>query len=267
MNNSISEHSHFEELCSLAAVGQITPTEYEALSDHMRGCAQCQDAHAEFYNLVHAQLPLLAAQEAQVPKPTGLLAGIADKSYKARFIAHAKEHGIEFSQPASPKLRALSLPAALAKLQPSYRLVSVMAVSALLVSGGFLLHQLGQTRQHETLLAAQVADLSGRNQGLKIQAEQLLQGKLDVESHLINTNVNRKELDTRLGDLERQLTAANLTMEKLETLVKDSDTRAVQTQQELASAKQSLVTVNQQFAQFRAARANDEAGSVAQKVN
>jgi hypothetical protein len=264
-NNNISEHSHFEELCSLSVIGQVTPAEYEELATHIHGCARCRDAYAEFSYLTHAQLPQLTAQDAQVPKPTGLLAGIAEKGYKARFIAHGEEHGIKFSQTASPSSNVWLLPS-LARLQPSYRLVSVMAVSALLVSAGFLLHRLGQARQRENALAAQIADLSRRNEGLQVQTVQLLHGKRDVEGDLMQTGVDNKDLKARLVDLERQLTTANLSTGKLEALAKDSESRVLQTQQELTSAKQSLVSVNQQFADFRSSHSSEESATIAQQV-
>jgi hypothetical protein len=260
---NLSEHARFEELCALSAVGQITPAEYEALSDHMRECADCRDGYAGFADLTHAQLPMLAAEAADVSHRSGILAAIEDKRYKDRFAARAKAYGIEISRPSSVTRRLLP---SLANLQPSNRLVSVVVMAALLVAVGALLHQLSGARQHEAAVSAHVNDLSGQNADLQKQVAGLLEGKRDIETDLVKTNMTRSDLNARLAEVERQLANASATIQALQTAANDSKGQTTQAQRELADAKQSLSTVSQQFAEFRASHGNDEAATVAQQV-
>src|SRR5438445_990842 len=40
----LNHSEYFEELCALAASGQISEPEFEELQDHMRDCARCRSA-------------------------------------------------------------------------------------------------------------------------------------------------------------------------------------------------------------------------------
>src|SRR6267154_2299028 len=51
-------HERFERLCSLAALGEVTPEEVIELQDHLRGCAKCKVALAEFSSIIDDRLPL-----------------------------------------------------------------------------------------------------------------------------------------------------------------------------------------------------------------
>jgi hypothetical protein len=55
----LNHSEHFEELCALAAGGQISEPEFEELQDHMRDCDRCRSAYADFIDLVHNKLPLV----------------------------------------------------------------------------------------------------------------------------------------------------------------------------------------------------------------
>src|SRR5215471_15205718 len=59
MRLAMLNHEYFEELCALAAGGQISEPEFVKLQDHMRDCARCQSAYADFVDLVHNKLPLV----------------------------------------------------------------------------------------------------------------------------------------------------------------------------------------------------------------
>ena len=59
MLNHEGPHSeYFEELCALAAGGQISEPELATLRDHLQQCAQCRSTYADFVDLVHHGLPL-----------------------------------------------------------------------------------------------------------------------------------------------------------------------------------------------------------------
>ncbi len=51
-------HERFEQLCSLAALGEVTPEEMIELHDHLRGCARCKRALADFSSVIDDRLPL-----------------------------------------------------------------------------------------------------------------------------------------------------------------------------------------------------------------
>lgn len=53
----MSRHEHFEELCSLAVLGEVSPEESAELEKHMGQCPECRVAYAEFVALTGEHLP------------------------------------------------------------------------------------------------------------------------------------------------------------------------------------------------------------------
>src|SRR5215467_13274921 len=88
---------YFEELCALAASGQISEPEFVELQDHMRDCTRCQSAHADFIDLLHSKLPLVGSERIACSR----LAGFFHKrsSYRERFLARARKQSLVVSQP------------------------------------------------------------------------------------------------------------------------------------------------------------------------
>ena len=53
----MSRHEHFEELCSLAVLGEVSPEEWTKLEDHLGQCPECRAAYADFVALTAEHLP------------------------------------------------------------------------------------------------------------------------------------------------------------------------------------------------------------------
>jgi hypothetical protein len=60
------KHERFEKLCSLAALGEVTPEEMIELHDHLRGCARCKTTLADFSSIIDDRLPLADPGRARV---------------------------------------------------------------------------------------------------------------------------------------------------------------------------------------------------------
>ena len=59
LNHERSHPEYFEELCALAASGQISEGAFVELQDHLQQCADCRSAYADFIDLLHNKLPLV----------------------------------------------------------------------------------------------------------------------------------------------------------------------------------------------------------------
>src|SRR5215475_4727706 len=95
LNHEGSPHQHFEELCSLAASGQISEAEFVELQDHLQQCAHCRSTYTDFIDLLHDKLPLVDP-EITFSK---LRAFYPDSSsHQARFLARARKEGLTISQ-------------------------------------------------------------------------------------------------------------------------------------------------------------------------
>jgi hypothetical protein len=54
------EHEKYEELCALSTAGVLTSAESELLTAHLKGCAECRDAFAQYQNIAMDGMPFLA---------------------------------------------------------------------------------------------------------------------------------------------------------------------------------------------------------------
>src|SRR5205823_8060033 len=88
----MQKHEHFEELCALVPIGQLTAAEYEELGEHLKNCVSCRHATEDFA-LVLDQLPVT---ETDVDERT--LLSLQGDSYRERFLKRASEEGIPLSE-------------------------------------------------------------------------------------------------------------------------------------------------------------------------
>ena len=88
-------HEHFEELCALAALGQISREEFDELRSHLRSCASCRVRQADFTEILHEHLPLLDRQNGSFADSPRI--SFHDSSFKRRFLQRARREGIQFA--------------------------------------------------------------------------------------------------------------------------------------------------------------------------
>src|SRR5260370_27679007 len=97
LNPEASHPKYFEELCALAASGQISEPEFVELQDHMRDCARCQSAYADFIDLLHNKLPLVGSERIARSRLAGFF--FKRSSHRERFMARARKQGLAVSKP------------------------------------------------------------------------------------------------------------------------------------------------------------------------
>src|SRR5260221_14785073 len=84
-------HEHFEELCALAAISQLSAEEHQELIAHLDACDRCKRAEDDF-TLILDQLPA-----ADPPNDSEDVEELLSKNYEKRFVARAAAEGIRFS--------------------------------------------------------------------------------------------------------------------------------------------------------------------------
>ncbi len=103
MNSRQSNHDYFEKLSSLAALGQISEAEFHELQEHLSSCDHCRGQLADFTEVLHEHLPLVAPQG---PWPTNAKnVAFHDATYKQRFLKRAQSEGLTFSQSITGNIR------------------------------------------------------------------------------------------------------------------------------------------------------------------
>ena len=91
----MSSHESFRELSALAAIGQLSSDEDRELNAHLRECAECREAHADYARVVRHQLPQADSIKWRVRSAIGKPA--SDAQVRDRFLARARAEGIELS--------------------------------------------------------------------------------------------------------------------------------------------------------------------------
>jgi hypothetical protein len=142
-------HEYFEELCALAASGQISEPEFVELQDHVRDCARCQSAYADFIDLLHSKLPLAGSERIGSSRLAGFF--FKRSSYRERFLARARKQSLVISQPRRIGLWPIG-----------YAQIATVAVALLLITIGFLGYRLRWSNARYTTLAADMGAMSQR---------------------------------------------------------------------------------------------------------
>ena len=89
-------HERFEELCALAALGQISAAEYVELRSHLIACEDCRRSRQDYLEILHEHLPLVAEGE---PAGSSSKVALHESSYRQRFLQRSEER---ISSPTTP---------------------------------------------------------------------------------------------------------------------------------------------------------------------
>jgi hypothetical protein len=127
---SMQTHEHFEELCALAAIGQLSAEEYAELLAHMRACDQCKRTEDDFA-LILGQLPM-----AEPPNVSGDTEELLSESLRQKFLERAVAEGARFSDEVLRPRRTFSL--RLLGLRSQYPQLAIAAVVlSVIIACGF----------------------------------------------------------------------------------------------------------------------------------
>jgi len=235
-----SHPEYFDELCALAAGGQISEAELDELLDHIEQCARCRSAHADFVDLVHNRLPLVDPEITGSGMPAGFFS--ENSSYRERFLVRARKQGLAVSQASwrdtfRSKLRLLWWPAI------RYAQAATLAIGLLLVTLGVLGYSLHQSNARAKVLAVQMSAISDRirplvspgsppsqesQPGTRLQAETAraaapaLPSRAASDAELAQARQDHAAAEARSKDLEAQLRAAAFELESLRAQHKEA---------------------------------------------
>jgi hypothetical protein len=96
-------HEHFEELCALATIGQLSAEEHEELLAHLRACDRCKRTEDDFA-LILDQLPAAAP-----PNLSGDTEELLSASLRQKFLERAAAEGVRFTDEVLRPRRQFSL--------------------------------------------------------------------------------------------------------------------------------------------------------------
>jgi TolA-binding protein len=271
LNGEGSHPEYFEELCALAASGQISEPELIELKDHMQQCAHCRSVSADFIDLFHNKLPLMNPELMGSFKRIGLFSG--ESSYRERFLARARKEGLAVSDATSrdtlrTRLRIWLWPGL------SYAQVATFTVAVLLVTVGLLAYKLHQINLRYTTLTSAKAGISApfsphgspgpqesSSASPSLDRASPLTAALppgpETGAELAKARTDRASAEERSKTLEEQLKTIASELEAL----RDRNDAVIgsreQVEKKLKEAEQVATTVKDDLQQIRQARSKD----------
>lgn len=134
------KHEQYEELCTLAMIGEVSAAEMQDLRQHLSDCAECREQYREFTQFLLPQLSISSDNDASFE--TGY--STADrKRLRREFLARAQKNGKEFS-PEAIRGPANTVPASVPPIQVHtprfvyrYRWALAAFASIVLFAGGY----------------------------------------------------------------------------------------------------------------------------------
>lgn len=276
LKHEAAHPEYFEELCALAASGQISEAEFVELQDHVQDCAECRSTYAEFIDLVHNKLPLVDPELRGSSKLAGFFS--ENSSYRKRFLTRARRQGLAISRGHLPdtlgsKLGFWFLP------RLRYTQVATLAIVLLLATVGILSYALRQNTARYRTSAADMAamsrqisqqDGSGRSPAQESQSGSQplphtppvpLSG---IDRELVKARQDYGAAEAHAKALQQQLEATALELQASKAqLQEESDSRS-QLANKLAETEQTVTRVSNELQKLNRSHSEDAATIAAQ---
>jgi Anti-sigma-K factor rskA len=283
LNHEASPHEHFQELCALAASGQISEPDFVELQDHLQLCAHCQSTYTDFINLLHDKLPLADPEVAGSSRLTGFFS--EHSSYRERFLARARKEGVALSaEPSREIVTTRLLPWFWSTLRNAQ--FATLAVGVLLVTIGLLSYGLYNSNARYERLASNQAELTRqlnqqralvsvsedsistsptpRESGPAIASPVPPDQKTQIE--LAKVRDERAAAETRSKLLAEQLAKVGSDLDALRGQSEEATVSREELAKKLRDAEQLAKDVREELAQIRQARSNDALAIDAQNL-
>ena len=254
VNSGESNHEHFEELCALAALGQIAEGEFAELQTHLSACASCRARYSDFSEILHEHLPLLDTQGEGFARSSNI--AFHDSSYKQRFVERARQEGIRFSDEVLGRRKGTPeglwgwLEGFSGDLIPLKYAYSVSLLILFLVMGG-MGYKLRQSHLINANSSSQLAKLNDENTSLRQRVHELSESKPTPSTQTIlqepqavsikkESSADNSSLISLQAELSRVRQDYAVTMAKSQTLdeqLKKASTEAASLRAELETAR------------------------------
>jgi hypothetical protein len=281
LNPEGSHPEYFEELCALAASGQISEPEFVELQDHLQDCARCQSAYDDFIELLHNKLPLVGSERIGSSWRAGLFS--TTSSYRERFLARARKQGLAVSYPSL--IATIESRLGIGLWPISYAQVAMLAMALLLLTAGILGYGLRRSDALYTTLAANMAAMSQRfsQQGRPErsparESQSVIPPRLETpppppagvaarvvaEAEFQRVREDYTAAEARSKVLQDQLRAAASELESFKAQQEQASDSRNQVEKKLAAAELALARASDELEGIRQGRAVDAATVAAQ---
>jgi hypothetical protein len=241
----------YQELCALAAIGEVSPSEFDELQRHLADCAECSELYADFKRISAHDLGLVAAskridhrdEEPDAFDEEKLLTGLLARANRERTTPDAK--------PARPlpvaKTSRLRNKGPRVLLWLGRPALTYGALALLVCSGAAI----GAYRLREAQLAPTLQGLSSAIEKWKTSAETDEAQQKSMSEELAQSKSDRATLERELSEAEVKYSDLEVQEKALESKLSDAQAQSGPKDQELAAARSSADEESKQIAELQ----------------
>jgi hypothetical protein len=253
VNHHHPSNDWYEELCALAAIGEVSPSEFEELQRHLAECSDCSQLYGDFRRITSHDLGLMAASkrtdetdEAADPDP------LDERELLSRLLERAKREREPRDTAATPRLpdreqprlRERGLRLMLWLQRPTLSYGSLALILSILAA-------IGAYRLREAQLMPALEGLTSQLQHWKGQVETTEAEEKSTSQSLQQVQSEREGLRRSLADAQTKYTELQNQEKQLEVELAAARAQVTQEAQDLEAAKAGANGKEQQLAQLQ----------------
>lgn len=245
------KHEHFEELCALVPIGQLTAAEYQELADHLKSCTSCRHATQDFA-LVLDQLPV---SETDIDDRT--LLSLQRDSHRERFLKRASAAGIPFSDEIlHPQKRPHFWHRPQRKFPYFLAFATAMAV-VIVVFAGRNWRQVSRPQQPLVAHTQQPVHAPADNSKTKLIAQ--------LQATVVALQADSEQQTQTIASLQARVKNSEINSANTKEQLAEANEQLSRLQAQLADANLALAAAKVQLASARSAKDEDDAAMVEQQ--
>lgn len=251
LNPSRLHSDWYEELCALAAIGELSSSEFEDLQRHLADCSDCRALCSEFRRLACDDLGKVAVTKRAMQPEQGtnpmdeqaLLAHLLDRASRERgargalVAAHAP---VAAKRPLRDRLSAVKF----WLREPALSYGSVALILCICAA-------IGAYRLKEAQLTPTLRGLSSEMERLKSSADTSAAEQKSTSERLQRSISERKSLERALSEARVKYTDLEARENTLESQLSDARSQAETQNQELAAARNDANGKSKQIAELQ----------------
>jgi hypothetical protein len=249
----MQRHEHYEELCALLPIGQLSAEEYQELAVHLRACPSCRHVTDDF-SVILDKMPV---DETDVDEKT--LAALQSDSYRERFLKRAIGEGVPFSRSvmkSKSRVRKWSWPHL--RLVPSFAVAAAVVIVMLSIQVARLSRESVQINERQIARIVPATSPTANNQSAQLISQ--LEAKVTaLQSQIV-------EQQNGISDLTERLTASRGSSELANQQLARATEQLMRLQNEANDTRRALVSTNAELEGLRSQKDGLDATLVAQQI-
>ncbi len=241
----------YEELCALAAIGELSSSEFEELQKHLAECGDCRQVYADFRRISAGELGLVAAlkQSDRTPDEAGAL--VDESAVLGRLLDRATRERVHRPTESVPRESDL----ARQRTRERFAALMIWLRRPALSYGslGLLLcavAAVGAYRLREAQLTPTLHGLNNQVSEWKNRANAIAAQEKSTSQSLQQAQTERERLGKSLTDAEAKYAALATQERSLETELSSEQAQLNQKAQELEAARSTGEDRNKEIAQL-----------------